>query len=242
MEFKHESLWPIVHSRLREYMTASNWDIETVADGTDSTPDTVAGWLAGREAIGERLIRLWHLLAALGCDSPELDELKPINFLCGQLLTFGVVSMDELHDTISVSKHQAVLRMLRGSDPLRWCLTYEELIELYEDQLQAALARLPKLDATADPKPATQERVPSLSAAGRIVEGMSVEGENLLVAAAVFNAALPLARHLDSDDCSAEQRSSLRRLIGEENMFDLSNHLNNLCSERAREQGRSGKR
>lgn len=242
MEYKHETLWPIVHSRLREYMVASDWDIETIANCTGSASDTVVGWLAGKEAIGERLIRLWHLLAALGCDSPELDKLRQPNFLCGQLLAFGVVGMDELHDTIGVGNHQAVLRMLRGSEPMRWHLSYDELSELYGDQLRDALTRVPKLDVATRPKPVKQERVPSLSVAGRIVESASSENENLLIAAAVFNAALPLARYLDSDGCSPEQRSNLRRLIGEENMFDLSNHLNNLCSERARDQGRSGKR
>lgn len=242
MELKHEQLWPVVHTRLREYMTASNWDIEAVATGTCSTTETVAGWLSGKEAAGERLIKLWHLLAALGCDSPEMEQLGRPNFLCGQLLTFGIVGLDELQEVIGVQNPQAVLRMLRGSEPMRWHYPADALTELYGDQLNEALARLPQLGVksavTLVKSVASTKRVPSLAAAGKMAESMGAGNEKLLITAAILSAALPLVRYLNSDDCTPEDRSKLRSLMGEAGMFELSNHFNSLCSERARNTGR----
>lgn len=240
MELKHEHLWPIVHARLREYMAASDWDIETVASGTGSAPDTVIGWLGNdKEPNGERLIKLWHLLAASGCDSPELKRLGAPNFLCGQLLTFGVVSLEELHEIIGVTNAQAVLRMLRGSEPMRWHHDYNELNELYGDQLTEALTRVQKQGVTSTVKAVVPtEQLPSLPEAGELAAIMSASADKLLITAALLGAVRPLVSHLNSDDCTPQDRSKLRSLLGDDGMFELSNHFHALCSERARNDGR----
>ncbi len=63
------------------------------------------------------------------------------------------------------------------------------------------------------------------------------EAAGVIVAplAALLEAALPLARVLESDDCSDEERQRLRDLVGHENFFDLTNLLHRLGGKRARE-------
>jgi hypothetical protein len=48
----------------------------------------------------------------------------------------------------------------------------------------------------------------------------------------------PLVRWLNSDECTAAQRSRFRELIGGEALFELSNTIGALCGERARKQAR----
>jgi hypothetical protein len=52
--------------------------------------------------------------------------------------------------------------------------------------------------------------------------------------AMLLSAAMPMVRVLNSDACSPEDRSYLREIMGEDGIFELSNILNALCSERAR--------
>jgi hypothetical protein len=57
--------------------------------------------------------------------------------------------------------------------------------------------------------------------------------------AILLTKALPLADYLNSDECDPHHRSALRAKVigkggGDEGVFELSNLLNRLCSERAR--------
>ena len=70
MEIKSEQLWTVVRPRLRAYL-GRTWDFGLVAKMTASAVPTVTGWLADQTPPGERLIRLWHMLAAVGFESPE---------------------------------------------------------------------------------------------------------------------------------------------------------------------------
>lgn len=57
--------------------------------------------------------------------------------------------------------------------------------------------------------------------------------------AALIERAIPLARFLESDECQPEDRARLRDLSKDGyGVFELSNYLNNLCSERARDMAR----
>lgn len=238
MEIKSEQLWTIVRPRLRTYL-GRTWDFGFVAKTTSSTVPTVTGWLADQTPPGERLIRLWHMLAAVGFESPELDALPSFNRYCGELLSFGVVDMKELQEICNLANPQGVLTMLRGTPPMRPQYTAEELREINDEVLQSMRSEIKPIDIAVPPKSSPRSYVHT----GEPVMRTSVNGDRILVfTASQLLAALPLVRYLDSEECTAEDRSTLRRLVGNEEMFDLSNHLNNLCSERAREQGRSGKR
>ena len=228
MELKQEHLWPLVHARLRAYRAAT-WNIDQVAAATGSTPEPFTGWLASMEPTGERLIKLWHFLAASGCESPELNQLRPINRVCGQLLTFGLVDMAFLQSSIDVTQPQPVLRMLRGSEPFRWHVTEQELRELYGPELKDALQGV------------------SITGNSVITESTSVASSPLafdlrsdpvVLTATLLGAVSPLVADLVSDSTSPEERSRRRDLLGNEQMFKLSTTFNRLCSERARDHGR----
>lgn len=53
--------------------------------------------------------------------------------------------------------------------------------------------------------------------------------------ATLLETALPLARLLESDDHSDEERGQLRALVGPENFFELTNLLHRLGGRQARE-------
>jgi alkylhydroperoxidase family enzyme len=52
--------------------------------------------------------------------------------------------------------------------------------------------------------------------------------------ASLLQAALPLARVLESDDCSDQDRQRLRELVGAEDFFELTNLLHRLGGRHAR--------
>jgi hypothetical protein len=241
MEIKSKQLWSLVQPRLREYLSQT-WDFNLVASMTGSTKLTVTGWLADQIPPGERLIRLWYLLEASGLKSPELNKLPSFNRYCGELLTFSILDMKDLQSICNLASSQGVLSMLRGTPPLRPQYTLDELGELYGEMLQPLKQGLTQLDTPGPERlslgGSVQATAPVSVDDGSFAETASV---NMLFEASRLCSVLPLVRYFDSDDCSAEQRSRLRRLVGNEEMFDLSNHFNNLCSERARELGRSGK-
>lgn len=234
MEIKSEQLWPLVQPRLRLYEASQDWDIGLVAKVTDSTTNTVAGWLTGQTPNGERLIKLWHLLAAFGLESPELDSLPGFNRYCGELLTFGVTTMKELQEICNLAKPQSVLLMLRGKPLMRPQFNLEELIELHSDELQARRAELVSVNIQ-------EIRPRHAKPSGATPPPAGSKGEHMIVyAASMLKGVLPLVRQLDSEQSSAADRSRLRELVGNDDMFDLSNILNHLCSERARNHGRTG--
>lgn len=235
MEVKSEQLWPLVLPRLRSYQESQQWDIGLVTQVTGSTPKTVTGWLNGQTPNGERLIKLWHLLAAVGLESPELATLPGFNRYCGELLTFGVITMKELQEICHVVKLQSVLRMLRGMPSMRPQYSQEELQELYEATLQSRQAEIVPMN---QPETGPERTAPPDESP---VSTVSPKDDKLIVyAASMLKGVLPLVRQLDSEHSTPADRSRLRELVGNDDMFDLSNILNHLCSERARNHGRTG--
>lgn len=236
MTMTSDGIWSLVGPRLRLFL-GQTWNFDFVAEATGSTVPTVSNWLANQVPPAERIIKLWHLLAAVGYDSPEIDELPVFNRYCGELLAFGVVGFDELKDFCGVTDANAVLRMLRGTMPQRPQFTPEELSELYERELRKRKADAPRVDVLVSTETPEAELIsqPSAQAAD------TIGNVGLVVStASALSSVLPLVRYFDSDDCMSVERSRLRALVGNDGMFELSNHLNNLCSERARSQGRSG--
>lgn len=232
MEIKSEQLWPLVQPRLRSYL-GRTWDFGLVTNTTGTTTSTVTGWLADQvPPSGERLIKLWHLLEALGLESPELAELPGFNRYCGELLTFGVITMKELQEICELANSQSALLMLRGKPPMRPQLTVEELYELHDETLQVRRADL--FDSSGPDS--GQETSDDTSAMSVSIQG----GDVVVFTASMLGTVLPLVRHLDSDQATPADRSRLRALVGNDDMFDLSNILNHLCSERARDHGRKG--
>lgn len=156
-----DKLGAIVRRRLRDH---PRLDLDVVKDFVFASPSTIHTWLTNDKVgppRGERLNRLWHLLAAVGIDSPELDRLPEFHRYAGELHAYGVVPFKaESNDNdidmlalLGLQHEQGVLRVLRGDqnpqNPLigmignnagRAILSAEPLIANYGAELDAAKA------------------------------------------------------------------------------------------------------
>jgi hypothetical protein len=238
-----KQIWPLVRDRLRVYL-GSSWDIEGLCKAIGVSDTTVGDWLVDKQpAVGVRLIRLWHYLAAVGFDSPELDQLRPFNRYAGQLLAMSIFTLDDLEVYFGVRSSQTVLQILRGQPPQKSEVTLESLQRDHDKALQTNLAKLPRFTSkqqmvkaevvTAPPQPPPEPIPPR-----RTSKPSSGGRDYALEAASALSSVLPLVRWLNSDECTAAQRSRFRELIGGEALFELSNTIGALCGERARKQAR----
>ena len=233
-----KEIWPSVLERLRTHV-AGQWDIEGFSATIGVAPQTLGEWLANvSPPVGERLIRLWHFLAAVGYDSPELNRVEPFNRYLGQLLAMSVITMNDVQELLNVKNAQTALQILRGSKPMHPLVNLAELKQEYDSVLSAKLAELPARNK-GQPKqrqaqPARTEK-PSASSSQVVTSKGSVYA---LDAATMLSGALPLCRWLNSDSCTPEERSRFRDLMGSEALFELSNTTGSLCSERARNNAR----
>lgn len=222
-----EDLWVRVHPRLvRAYR--GGLEIEDIARFCSSSSLTVNRWITKEHpSAGLRLIKLWHLLSLVE-DSPEMDRLEPLNRYVSELVGFSVIVMTEACDILGQKNPQSALYALRGQSVMHPRLTLDEVQSLYEEKLDQA-------------KKTWSQKLVSLKRQDQSyidteLWGTISERPPAMQLATILGAALPLARHLYSDKCSPEDRSYFRTLMGYESMFELSNLLNSLCSERARSQ------
>ncbi len=252
---KIDPLWPIIHAKLIDCYTKGLLTAELIAEFTTASPSTVTGWIEkAQPANGERVIKLWHLMAACGLSSREFDEFPEYNRLVSELFGYGLIGMTEVRIAFGHQNASTAFHALRGHPVLRPGFTLEELRKMYDELLNKAkaelrdkLAEIVKRDvkpvlavdrapyvrkvakatpvATVQPAPAPSvPLMPTLSVTDGVSAGLAL--------ASLLGAALPLARHLD--DATPEERSAFRAFVGAEVLFDLSNLLNRLCGERAR--------
>lgn len=242
MSLTGEYIWKQVSARLRLYI-GETWDSTAIADSTGSKVTTVADWIFEiQPPVGERLIKLWHFLAALDFESPELATLDEYNRYIGELLTFSVVDISDLQDILSVRNAQTVLQILRGQSPAAPKLQLTELKELYHDQLvtkksECLKKATPYIHKRGSPTPVSAPEPPAetvKSAEPKAVLPVPIS-DTVATAAALIGALLPLLRIIASDQISPATRSKLREYAGNE-IFEGSNLMSALCSERARDQ------
>lgn len=196
---------------------------------------TVQRWLANTNpAKGGNEIRLWHLMVAAGYNLPEL-EIPQYNYYLAQLYAYKVLTIEEVMQLCGVKNSQTALQIMRGQPPMHPVMSLEDLRELYDEQLQQALAALRQLLDVEE-----THVLPDLPVATAEVEALAPAFQLLVPALAhLLGAVSPLAE-IALDSWTPEQRAHLRELVGDDVMFVLSNNLNALCSERARanQQGR----
>ncbi|HZM64430.1 MAG TPA: hypothetical protein VFB59_04825 [Candidatus Saccharimonadales bacterium] len=229
---------------LLERLRRANLPVQLVKEFTDTKPDTINDWLVGEQRpIGIRLLKLMHLLAALGIDSPELEEnVTPYGAFLGRLVAFKLVTPEQAQAFLGTGHVQAVYDTAFGHrDPndavIKPKQTLEELEKLYSSVLLEAEDALRRKFVREDSPASGQARASTPSAATPpATEGPSRD-HFLMEAAQRLGAVLPLARYLVSEKCSPEERAFVREHLGEEGMFELSTLINRLCSERANTMG-----
>ncbi len=240
-------------TKLIDRLRAVNLPIQLVAAFTNTQPGTVGNWLSkGQPPRGERLNRLQHLLDALDIASPELVLVSEYCRYLGRLMAFDIISLEETRQMLGVSADQKVFMTIRGErDPWRDAVgsilpskTLEQLRDEFDGRLTEAEADIRRQFAEqgysivagaaaktmAPPKP-SPVAIP-------VTPDASAKFDFILESARTLGSILPLARHLASDACTPEDRALLRDLLGDEGMFELSNLINQLCGERARNSGR----
>lgn len=249
-------LWERVAPRL-QLAVESGLSIDVVAEFCKSKSTTVRGWLHEiRPAEGARLIRLWHMLAALGHDAPELEELTPLQRLTGRLFAFDVISDDEACDIVGIKKYQDMYCSLRGRDVLRPRYDVDEVSVVHGDALDRAIQELRRqcawsTDSTEDIPSSPNDIVDEASSSAKElataeptplgdmpVLTLSLGNDPKLALAVLIGVAMPLAHQLVSDATSPEERSVFRDLVGNETLFIVTNLFEQLNSERIRNQVR----
>jgi hypothetical protein len=221
-------------------------DSDLVAEAVGVSRITVASWNQKRLPRGATLNALWHVMALTGHDSPELDKVPEFGRYLGRLLALRVITIDDAREVCRVRHEQAVLAVTRGErhpaklrDPLKLRHQLSELEEIYGQALAEAINSLQQLfgrspgdesvaqassEAKATPAGLSTEPPPSVSALDSI----------LVAAAAHANQLLVDVRYLLSDDVTPATRARFRDLAGPNTVFELSNRMPGLNSERAR--------
>ena len=254
MKVESDELWGLVSPRLKEQVEAGTLTIEQIAAFCKAAPLTVKRWLSNKNpANGDRLIRLWELLAFTGSNSPEMDRIPPLNRLLSQLYAFDVIALDEVQMYASYKTNHSgmIFNMFRGVPLMHPEVSIEELISSYEEVLNDRKmawnptwdipVKTPEVPAiSVEDHPRLPESPEPLAAPGVAAPSLDslLTSDPKLALATLLGAAAPLATYLRSDAAKAEERSAFRELITTDVLFDLSNTLSALCSERAREMTR----
>lgn len=230
MQVSPDQLWSAVAPRLRERVDAGlpTWYI---AKFCGATVGTVTDWLTTSKANGERLLRLWHILAIAGSPSPELEEIPELNRYLSELFALRVISGAEAEEIAGISAVDSsyVYGTLRGTPVQHPKFSVHELRELYDAQLHDAKQAIVDTIA-AFPASSAKAVAPVVSS-----PDVRLTGDDYKVTlASLLGAALPLATYLVSDNATPGERSSFRDLVGAETLFELTNTLSALSSERAR--------
>jgi len=239
-----QNLFERVQPRLVEYHRTTN-DLEFISEFVGAVPTSILDWINNKQPCkGARLIRLWHFLDAAGFETPELEKIPPFNCYLGQLFAFGVITMDEVLQYAGVRNEQTGFQIMRGQPPMHPAMSYEDIQELHDEQLEQVLTafgqRLRKSDEPSAVRQVAEaaSQEPEVSAVHESTVPIAPTSGTVYTLATLLGAALPLARHLNSDRCKSSDRALLRELMGEDGVFELSNILSALCSERARSQTR----
>ena len=96
--------------------SATVLDLLELAEFTRVVPGTVLTWVEkGELPKGEASIRLLHYLDAGRSQLDELKELPKPAYKLGQLISFGLLTMDEAREALKYASQNDLFRLLRGS-------------------------------------------------------------------------------------------------------------------------------
>lgn len=196
---------------------------------------------------GLPLIRLRIFLEILGYKVKEIKQLatKPSVYHLAEMLAFGTLTPDAAVTILQYSCVQDVYRLvLRGmKSPIA---SRKKILEgLWEEQKSQVEQRRRELQEVIGVSPLLLEREASIPIAfvptkkkptQAVSLGRNTELETL---GHLVLAALPLAEKIASNDFSEEDRKKLRQITGGDAVYRLSNAMNQLCGEKARNQIRA---
>lgn len=198
---------------------------------------TIERWLSGAaKPVGENLIRVRIFLDAIGYRVSELEKLDPPVLDACKIVAFDIASVDDIVGELgypsAIGARSQTFRVLIGharvlNNRLTRLKSFtESASDLVQEQEKSFSKRfsVPKKEPAL---PAQKPRAPSPMGENR-------NDAVIAALAAMTRAMLPLAELALSDEFSAEERQKIRDLSGGDGVFRLSNKLNRLCGERAR--------
>lgn len=187
----------------------------------------IEAWAEGREKPkGWNLIRLRFFLHNMGFSVAPIRQLPSHIRDLGELVIFDVISSSDVSDILE--------------------FTEDSFRRLFLNRPNMTKARVSKakalcLNLVCDLNLAKKNRLASLtkkpSESMQKTLGKSCDqnnADNIKTLSYMILAMLPLARRVDSDEFSAEDRRMLREMTERDGVFRLSNLLNRLCGEDAR--------
>ena len=194
--------------------------------------------------VGEGLIRLRFYLEFLGYEVEELELLDRRVRDIARIYAFGVITLQFILDETNFSAGSngtsvllSVFRGVRGISNSKYAQLVA-LTELYSGKLAAKQAKTKKVllgNGTAVAKPVLVITPPA--ALPPRLAAYQPQGSHLALIeslAGLVKAAIPLARELESDEFTAEDRALVRELAGGDGVHRLANMLFRICGERAR--------
>lgn len=238
-----------VRFRLGKYLKQSG-DVQFASEFVGATPASVHAWAKGkRQTEGVKLIKLWVFLREAGYASPEFEKMQPFNKLLCRLLAYSIITIEEVQQIVNVARSSTAIQVMFGRKPANPSMNVDDLDDLFGEQLvkaeQAFSQRLDELGfaiKTGEPADEAKLGAPLVEAkpvSTHVPEGLVTttrDDASIMTLATLLSAALPLARNINSNRCTPEDRSRFRDLMGDGGVFEISNILNALCSERARKE------
>lgn len=210
--------------------------IKFIAEFVNCDYQAVRSWLV-RDVmpIGENLLRLLFFLELAGRSPQALSELQPGLYDIAKLVAFRVIDLTRAMELLCLQDRSSVLKALgnrRGVSKKKLTQAVEDSRQ-YEDRLSAeSLHWQAKLVSLVPGRPgvrATHQESKHAFGHSEVIEVLSQQ----------IKAAIPLARLMVGDEFSPEERERLRKLTVTtarwHGVFELSNLLNRLCGEEARQ-------
>jgi hypothetical protein len=223
---------------------------ELMAQFTGATYKTVLRWVAGENSPeGLFYIKAMFFLELLGCKIAELQYMKKVgSYDTAKALAYNLINLQEIAEGTGYPEHSA-MRAMGGragiSDEKKEKLAklaasraelLSTAVTLWKQRtvLKQCATVTPEFEPQGDEPKKKKEKKASL---GQELQPEIIDTSKAKVIAtlaALIKAALPLAELVLSDSFSSEDRAFLRRLCGGDGVFRLSNQLNRLCGETAR--------
>jgi hypothetical protein len=228
----------IVNDRHKRKLIADYCGVETLS---------VCKWGRGKHwPKGVTLIKFWCLLELMGKTVPELEQMAaPVNSVA-HFIALNIVSVAAVVNASGLS-HNHTLAVLTGRRPSNpkfddtlikiiheHELAYSKLLRdvyLRYDSLLDKSKIKEEAEAFFKTEEQTPQQQPRAEPDPALEDGVKREVRDL---ANLIRMALPLARDVVSDRFSPADRYALKHLAGEDSVFELSNVMHKLCSERAR--------
>lgn len=185
-------------------------------------PDSTRDWLLYQKPMprGEYLIKTRYFLEAMGYEVLELTALRPTVYRLGCLIAYNKIRIEDAMEELGIRQRSHLLKYVidPGEPPNAERLSaMERLFERFES-------------GAVVPTPPAQT-AKSCSTQNGILDHELV----IATLAHLVNAAIPLAQLVASNKFTSDERRELRETAGFERVFRLSNAMNQLCSEKARE-------